>query len=56
MSKHTDEELKAGGTLSVLSREDDVSMFDDVEKRRIWQTLDIHLLPLVSLLFLMSFL
>jgi hypothetical protein len=42
--------------LSVSSREDGVSMFDDVEKRRIWQTLDKHLLPLVSLLFLMSFL
>ena len=56
MSKHTDEELKVGGTLSVPSQEDGVSTFDDVEKRRIWRTLDVHLLPLVSLLFLMSFL
>jgi hypothetical protein len=51
MPEPTKEELET-------SREDGVSMFrvEDVEKRRIWRTLDIHVLPLVSLLYLMSFL
>ena len=56
MPEHIEEELKVGGALSTSSQEDDVSMLDDVAKSRIWQTLDIRLLPLVSLLFLMSFL
>ena len=33
-----------------------VSIFDTIEKKRIWRTLDIHLLPCVSLLYLLSFL
>ena len=49
------EELKTGSALSTPPQEDSIS-FGDVKKRRIWRTLDIHLLPFVSLLYLMSFL
>jgi hypothetical protein len=35
---------------------DRVSMYGITEAKRIWWTLDIHLLPFVSLLYLMSFL
>ena len=56
MAESTNEELKNEGVLSISSREGNDSVFYDVGKRRIWRTLDFHLLPLVSLLYLMSFL
>ena len=56
MAGSTKEESKGEVVVSTFSREGDVSVFDDVEKRPIWRTLDIHLLPFVSLLYLMSFL
>jgi len=49
------EELKDGGAWSADSKEDKIAIAEDVSKR-IWRTLDIHLLPLVSLLYLLSFL
>ena len=55
-TKEFKEELETECPLTTSSREDGVSMFEDVEKKRIWRTLDIHVLPLVSLLYLMSFL
>jgi hypothetical protein len=55
MSQSTKEELKPGAALAMPLQEDIIS-FEDVEKRPIWRTLDIHLLPFVSLLYLMSFL
>jgi hypothetical protein len=56
MPEPTKEELKTGAAFCTTSREDGGSMFDDVEKRRIWRALDIRLLPMISLLYLMSFL
>lgn len=56
MAESTKEESKGDGVLFTSSRKGDVFVFDDVEKRPIWRTLDIHLLPFVSLLYLMSFL
>ncbi len=56
MTEPTNEELKSEGALSTPSQEYSVSMFKDVERRRIWRTLDLQLLPFVSLLYLMSFL
>jgi hypothetical protein len=56
MAESTKEESKGDGVLSTSWRKGDVFVFDDVEKRPIWRTLDIHLLPFVSLLYLMSFL
>jgi len=49
-------ELKGWGVLSTFSKRGSVPTFEEGEKRRIWRTLDIHLLPLVTLLYLMSFL
>jgi len=56
MAESTKEELKNEGVLSTSSREGNVSVFYDVGKRHIWRTLDFHLLPFVTLLYLMSFL
>jgi hypothetical protein len=50
------EELKSGGVLSVNPQEESFSTVGDVEMKRIWRKLDIHLLPLVTLLYLLSFL
>ena len=56
MPEPTKEELKTEGALSTFSKEDSVPMYEDVEKGRIWRSLDFHLLPFVSLLYLLSFL
>jgi len=56
MAGSTKEELKNEGVFSTTSREGNGSVFYDVGKRHIWRTLDFHLLPFVSLLYLMSFL
>jgi hypothetical protein len=56
MTEFARTELKPGAIFSTTSREDDVYILDDVQKRRIWRALDIRLLPMVSLLYLVSFL
>ena len=33
-----------------------VSTFDTAEQKRIWRTLDIHILPCVTLLYILSYL
>jgi hypothetical protein len=50
------EELEAGHVLSVNSKEESLSKVGNVENSPIWRKLDIHLLPLVTLLYLLSFL
>ena len=50
------EEPKSGGVLNVDPQEESFSTVGDVEMKRIWRKLDIHLLPLVTLLYLLSFL
>ena len=52
----TKEELRGWGVVSTFSKRGSAQMFEEGEKRRIWRTLDIHLLPFVTLLYLMSFL
>jgi hypothetical protein len=57
MPGSVNEELKSGDVLSDLSvnpQEEPFSTVGDVKIRRIWRKLDIHLLPLVSLLYLLS--
>jgi hypothetical protein len=54
MSAADNKELKIDG-LVTDSREEDGLNVENV-KRRIWWTLDIHILPLVTLLYLLSFL
>jgi hypothetical protein len=56
MPASTEERLKGGITFPMDSRGSRVSTFNTVEKKRIWRTLDTHLLPFVSLLYLLSFL
>ena len=56
MPEPTKEGVESGGVLSTFSKDDSVPVIENVEKGRIWRTLDIHLLPFVSLLYLMSFL
>jgi hypothetical protein len=50
------EELEAGHVLSVNCQEEPLSKVGNVENSPIWRKLDIHLLPLVTLLYLLSFL
>jgi hypothetical protein len=52
----TEERLKSGIAFPMDFRGNRVSLFDTIEKKRIWRTLDTHLLPFVSLLYLLSFL
>lgn len=56
MPTSTEERLKSGITFPMDSRGNRVSIFDTIEEKRIWRTLDTHLLPFVSLLYLLSFL
>jgi hypothetical protein len=56
MPEPTKEEYQSGGVFSAFSKEDSLPELEDAEKGRIWRSLDIHLLPFVSLLYLMSFL
>jgi hypothetical protein len=56
MPEPTKEEFESGGVLSTFSKEDSIPELKDAERGRIWRSLDIHLLPFVSLLYLMSFL
>jgi len=50
------EDPKSEGALSTFSKEDSVQIYENVKKGRIWRSLDFHLLPFVSLLYLLSFL
>ena len=54
MPSSVEKELKSGGVLNF--QDEPLSTVGDVEKGRIWRKLDIHLLPLVTLLYLLSFL
>jgi hypothetical protein len=54
MPGSVNEELKSGDVLSVNPQEEPFSTVGDVKIRRICRKLDIHLLPLVSLLYLLS--
>jgi hypothetical protein len=56
MPEPTKEGLKSESSLFTFSKEDGAPTFENVEKARIWRTIDIHLLPFVTLLYLMSFL
>jgi hypothetical protein len=56
MSAADNKELKIGRGLVTDSREEHGLNVENVKKRRIWWTLDIHILPLVTLLYLLSFL
>lgn len=51
-----EEGLKSGIAFPMDFRDNRVSIFDTVEKKRIWRSLDTHILPYVSLLYLLSFL
>jgi hypothetical protein len=51
-----EERPKSGIVFPMEFQGNRVSTFDAVEKKRIWRTLDIHILPWVTLLHLMSFL
>jgi hypothetical protein len=51
------EELKGEDVLSVDPQEDpSFSGVKNIENRQIWRKLDMHLLPWVALLYLLSFL
>ena len=51
-----EEPLKSGIAFPMDSRGNRVLIFDTIEKKRIWRRLDTHILPFVSLLYLLSFL
>ena len=56
MPKATKEGFKSESSLFTFSKEEYVPTFEHVDKARIWRTIDIRLLPFVTLLYLMSFL
>ena len=47
--------LKSREALPIDFQGNRVSIFDAIEKKRIWRKIDIHLLPSVSLLYLLSY-
>ena len=51
-----EEHFKSRDTLPIDFQGNRVSIFDAIEKKRIWRKIDIHLLPFVSLLYLLSYL
>ena len=57
----SDSSIEKGSKIGISSfsmefQGNSISISDTFEKKRIWRTLDIHLLPHVSLLYLLSFL
>lgn len=51
----TKEKFKNEGVLATFSKGYNVLTLEDVDKGRVWRTLDMHILPFVTLLYLMSF-
>jgi len=56
MSDSIEEQLKDRIAFPMDFRGNRVSIVGTKEKKRIWRTLDIYLLPFLSLLYLLSFL